>query len=214
MPTPKKGYYLADGTRVPGVTTVIGRFKEAGGLMHWAWELGKAGKDYREERDNAAFAGTLAHDAVEAWVHNEPVLFEGDPAICAKAQKAFEAFVEWARQSQLKVTHTEVQLISEKHKFGGTLDAILIGNRRAMGDWKTSNRIYGEYLIQLAAYGKLWEEHHPDEPIDGGFHLLRFDKEYPDFHHHYWGELDSAWKAFLHLRELYEIDKELKKRAA
>jgi len=214
MPTPRAGYFLSDGTRVPSVTTVLSRFKEASGLMHWAWALGKEGKDYREERDKAADAGTLAHAAVEAWIKDEPYAFAGDPDVCKKASKAFDAFMEWATQSHLKVTHTEVGLVSEKYKFGGTLDAILIGNRRAMGDWKSSNRIYPEYLVQVAAYGKLWEEHHPEEPIDGGFHLLRFDKEFGDFHHHYWGELDRAWEAFLHLRDLYEIDKELKRRAA
>src|SRR5262249_45928265 len=113
-----------------------------------------------------------------------------------------------------RVTHAEVGLVSEKHKFGGTLDAILLGNRRAMGDWKSSNKIYPEYMIQIAAYGKLWEENHPDQPIDGGYHLLRFDKEVGDFNHHFWRQLDRAWEAFLHLRELYEIDIELKKRAA
>lgn len=214
MPTAKNGYYLADGkTRVPSVTTVIGRFKESGGLIHWAWWLGKEGKDYRQERDNAAEAGTLAHAAVEAWIHGANFSFSGDPEICKRAQMAFDAFLEWADQTKLRVTHTEMPLVSEKYRFGGTFDAILLGNKRAMGDWKSSNGIYGEYLIQVAAYGKLWEEHFPNEPIDGGFHLLRFDKKHGDFTHKWWGELDRAWDAFLHLRELYEIDKELKQRA-
>lgn len=215
MPTPKAGYYLADGkTRIPGVTTVIGRFKESGGLVHWAWKLGTEGKDYREVRDSAADSGTMTHAAVEAWRHKQPFKFEGAEEVCNKAKKAYEAFLEWASQSNLTVTDTELRLVSEKHKFGGTLDAILLGDRRAIGDWKASNRIYPEYLIQIAAYGRLYEENFPDQKIDGGFHLLRFDKEFGDFHHHYWSELDSAWKAFLHLRALYDIDKELKQRAA
>jgi hypothetical protein len=214
MGTLKSGYYLADGkTKVPSVTTVLSRFKESGGLIHWAWDMGRQGKDYREERDNAAFAGTMAHDAVEAWVKGQPFTFSDDE-IGKKARTAFDAFMEWAKQTHLHVTHTEIPLVSEKYKFGGTFDAILVNDKRAMGDWKTSGRVYGEYLVQLAAYGKLWEENRPDEPITGGFHLLRFDKEYGDFHAHWWGELDRAWEAFLHLRDLYEIDKELKKRAA
>lgn len=36
MPTPTKGYYNAKGQRVPGVTTVLGRFKDSGALIHWA----------------------------------------------------------------------------------------------------------------------------------------------------------------------------------
>jgi len=213
MATLKGGYHTADGKRVPSVTTILGRFKDAGPLMHWAWECGRDGKDYRAERDKAATAGTMAHEAVEAWIHDQPFAFEGEEDICLKAKTAFDAFLEWADQTQLKVTHTEIPLVSEKHRFGGTFDAILVKGKRAMGDWKTSNGIYPEYLMQVAAYGKLWEEAHPDEPIEGGFHLLRFDKNYGDFHAHWWGELDTAWKAFVLLRELYEYDKELKQRA-
>lgn len=213
MGTQRGGYFLKDGTRVPSVTTIIGRFKDAGALMNWAWRMGKEGKDYREERDKAADAGTMAHEAVEAWIKGDNYAFSGDEEVCKRARTAFDAFLEWADQTQLKVTHTEVPLISEQHRFGGTFDAILVRGRRAMGDWKSSNGVYPDYLIQVAAYGQLWREAHPDEPIDGGYHLLRFDKTYGDFKHHWWGELDAAWRAFLHLRELYDIEKELKARA-
>lgn len=214
MPSPRKGYYLKDETRVPSVTTIIGRFKESGGLIHWAWDLGKKGLDYREVRDQAADAGTMAHAAVEAHIHGQPFSFEGDAEVCDKAKRAFGAFIEWAEQTQLRVTQTELPLVSELHRFGGTFDAILVRNGRAIGDWKTSNKCYPEYLVQVAAYGKLWEENFPEEPITAGYHLLRFDKNYGDFHAHWWGELDRAWDAFLRLRDLYEIDKELKQRVA
>src|SRR3990172_5098664 len=104
MATAKGGYHTKDDSRVPGVTTVLGRFKEAGGLIHWAWQLGKEGKDYREVRDKAADAGTLAHSAVEAWIHKQDFTFAGEPEVVAKAQKSFGAFLEWADQTQLKVT--------------------------------------------------------------------------------------------------------------
>lgn len=212
--TPKQGYFLKDGTKVPSVTTILGARKDCGGLIHWAWNLGKQGVDYRDVRDAAAKAGTLAHDMVEAYVHGEtiPSFDEVDPVEVEKAEKAFEAFKEWADQTQLVITHSEIQLVSETYKYGGTPDAILVKGKRALGDWKTSNAVYPEYLMQLAAYGKLWEENFPDEPITGGFHLIRFDKEYGDFHHRYWSELDAAWRGFLILREMYDIDRELKAR--
>jgi hypothetical protein len=213
MPTQSKGYFLRDGTRVPSVTTILGRFKDSGGLIHWAWNIGREGKDYREERDKAADAGTLAHAAVAAWAHQQPFTWTGDPEIVQKAKIAFAAFEQWAQQTRLRVTHAELPLVSETFYYGGTFDALLVGNKRAMGDWKSSNAIYPEYLIQVAAYGHLWAENVPDEPLDGGYHLLRFDKSHGDFHQHWWGELESAWRAFLLLRELYEIDKELKARA-
>lgn len=205
-------YKLASGERVPGVTTVIGRFKEAGGLIHWAWQLGMDGKDYREERDQAADAGTLAHQAVEAWIHQKVPSFEGTEEVVKRAKMAYGSFIEWAGSTQLSVTHSEVSLLSEKHRFGGTLDAILVRGTRAIGDWKTSNALYPEYLIQIAAYGKLWEENFPQDPITGGYHLLRFDKTHGDFTHKWWGELETAWQAFLRLRDLYDFDKKLKQR--
>lgn len=206
-------YKLKDGTRVPSVTTVLGRFKDAGPLMWWAWQCGKDGKDFREERDRAAEAGTLAHAAVEAWVKRRDFAFTGDPFVVEKAQKAFGAFLEWADQTKLKVDRTELPLVSEKYAYGGTFDAILLGAKRAMGDWKSSNGIYGEYLAQLAAYGQLWKENFPEEPIEGGFHLLRFDKTHGDFTHKWWAELEAGWNYFIRLREAYEYDKELRARA-
>lgn len=213
MPTQSNGYFLDDGTRVPSVTTVLGRFKDAGGLIHWAWNLGKEGKDYRDVRDEAATAGTIAHAAVESWVKGKPFTWDLESSAGQRAHKAYEAFLEWADQTHLTVDRTELPLVSHKFRFGGTFDALLVNGKRAMGDWKTSGRIYGEYLAQIAAYGILWDENFPDQPIDGGFHLLRFDKEYGDFHAHWWAELNAGKRFFVHLRRAYEEDRELKARA-
>ena len=214
MPTPKSGYFLKDGTKVPSVTTIIGPYGDPGGLMHWAWALGKEGKDYRQARDKAADIGTIAHAAIEAHCKGEPFEFVGEPDVVDKARKAFENFKTWFDGSNLIATHTEVGLVSEKYRFGGTLDAILFGKKRTLGDWKSSNKTGPKMLMQVAAYGKLWAEHHPNEPLDGGYDLLRVDKKNGDFKHMHWDELDRAWDAFLHLRALYDINKELKARAA
>lgn len=213
MPTQKGGYYLSDGTRVPSVTTILGRFKDSAPLMYWAWDQGMKGLDYRATRDEAANAGTMAHAAVEAWIRNKPFVFDGGLEVVEKSKRSFGAFLEWSQQMRLRVTHTELPLISERYRFGGTFDAIVVGNNRAMADWKCSNGVYSEYLCQVAAYGILWEENFPDQPITGGFHLVRFDRTYGDFKHHWWGELDAARRAFLLLRELYDLNHELKLRA-
>lgn len=213
MARPPK-YLLKDGvTAVPGVTTILGRFKDSGGLIYWAWQQGKDGKDFRETKDRAAEAGTLAHSAVEAHIRGAEFVWPPDSDVTTKARTAFGAFLEWAEQTQLKVTHTEVSLVSERYKFGGTLDAMLIKGKRSLGDWKSSAQIYSDMLCQLAAYGILWEEHYPDMPIEAGYHLLRFDKEYGDFHAHWWSELETAKKAFLLMVELFSYDKELRARA-
>lgn len=211
MGRPSHGYYI-DGKRIPGCTTIAKQCQDPGGLIHWSWQCGIEGKDYRELRDNAANAGTMAHDAVEAHIRGWDWDWDGPKETVQRAQKAFGAFLEWAEHSNLKPTETEVSLVSKEHRFGGTLDAMLIGGKLSLGDWKSSNRIYPEYLIQLAGYAILWEENRPDEPIEGGFHLIRFDKEYGDFAHYWWSEIDTAKRMFLMQREIYEGKKELKRR--
>ena len=53
-------YKLADGSRVPSVTTALGILNKPK-LLNWAWKCGVDGLDYRAVRDNAADIGTLAH---------------------------------------------------------------------------------------------------------------------------------------------------------
>jgi len=112
----------------------------------------------------------------------------------------------------MEIVEQETPLVSEKYQFGGTLDAIMVNGELALGDWKTSNAVYPDHIIQLAAYWKLWEENNPDRPITGGFHLCRFAKEHADFAHHFWADLTDAWEQFKLFRVAYDIDKKLKKR--
>lgn len=215
MARPYKGYAI-DGEKVPGVTTILSRFKESGALMYWAWKQGTEGKDFRETKQAAADAGTLAHDMVEHDIYGQPFDTTGYPVeTIKKAEGAFHAYLEWKAQTNLTIAEAEVPLLSRVHRFGGTLDAILVQGKLALGDWKTSNGLYADYLLQLAAYQLLWEENFPDRPIQGGFHLLRFSKaESADdpvsFSHHYWSQLDVAKEQFLHLLAAYKLDKRIK----
>jgi len=225
MAHPKKGYWI-DGKRVPSVTTITGKFKESGGLIHWAHNLGMQGIDYRDVRDNAASSGTMAHSLVENHIRGMPTELDGNTEVERNALAAFDAYLSWERQTKLEITHQEVQLICPEYKFGGALDALgIIDGKRPLLDWKSSNAIYADYLIQIAAYGHLVEHGFICEggkatdrklgiKIDGGFHLCRFSKEHGDFSHHYFPNLDDGWQAFKLERELYEVMKQLKKRAS
>jgi hypothetical protein len=220
MPHPKKGYFVG-GQKVPGVTTIIGRFKDSGGLLFWAFEQGKAAERGEinalyDKRDEAAEAGTLAHSLVEANIHGDPIpdLSAYPAEITAQAKQGYENYLRWQDDNKIEIVKQEMELVSAVHLFGGCPDAIGKDSRGALCilDWKTSNGVYQDYLIQIAAYNQLWLENNPNEPLTGGFHLLRFSKEHADFAHHYWSELDDAWRQFVLFREAYEIDKRLKKR--
>jgi hypothetical protein len=217
-----QSYKTADGKRVPGVTTIVGRFKDSGGLIHWAWQQGIDGKNYRETRDNAADAGGIAHDMIEADILGKPTpeFPQANPEHIVLASKALEAFCTWRDQVKLEILETEVPLISEAFRFGGTFDALaLVAGKVVLLDWKTSNGVYGDYIAQVAAYRQLLRERalrEPSAPVPEGAQLLRFGKEFGDFHAHYYPSevLDKGWRFFELGREMYDIDAIIKKVAA
>jgi hypothetical protein len=220
MPRPKNGYQV-NGEKVPGVTTIIGRFKDSGGLLHWAFEQGKAAQrgeinSLYDKRDEAAESGTLAHSLVEAHIRKLPLpdLSSYSEEITQKTLQGYNNYIRWQEDNRIEVIVQETLLVSPLYRFGGCPDAIGQDSqgRLCILDWKTSNGVYQDYLIQIAAYNQLWIENNPKLPLDGGFHLLRFSKEHADFAHHFWTELDDAWEQFKLFRQAYDLDKKLKKR--
>jgi len=227
MGRPSQGYYNKAGDKLPGTTTIIGRFKDSGGLIQWAYKSGRehermvnqgkeAPKHLYDVVDKAAESGTIAHDMIESFILGKPQPVVTAPAdVLEKASNAFRQFCEWQEQTRIEIVATERAYVSELHQFGGTVDAIGkdMKGRIVLLDWKTSNAVYQDMLIQLAAYALLLEERAP-EWTPNGFHLLRVAKESADFAHHFYGELEDAKKAFLLMRDLYRLDAGLKKRAA
>ena len=213
MARPAGGYHsTVDGKRLPGTSTVAKLISDPSGLYWWHWNEGHEGREFRAALETARAAGTLVHEAAESWKHGQPYTWTGPADVVAKAKRGYAAFLEWTQQTRLKIEQTEVSLVSETHRFGGTFDCILIGERRVMCDFKTSAAVYPEHLLQVAAYGKLWEEHHPDQPITGGFYILRFSKEYGDFAANWYADLEDAWRSFLLCRQLYDLKGALGKR--
>lgn len=203
------------GNKVPSVTTIIGRFKDSGGLLYWANQCGLKGQTLEQARSPAATAGTIAHELVEAYLRDEPepTYPKEDKDVVEKAHAAFQTFQKWQKQSSLEFRYIEVPLVSEAHRFGGRLDAIgVVGNELVLCDFKTSNSVYADYTLQLGAYKLLWEESYPEHPLVGGFHLLRFAKEEGDFSHHHFPKLDKEAAVFLSMRKLFDEVKEIEKR--
>jgi hypothetical protein len=235
MPTPKAGYWNTDVSppkRLVSVTTAMWSLHPDGieGLMGWQRKillgllhggpkqikLGVAAQEPDDVKNLAGKIGTLAHLAIEKHVNGEATsgLFVAEPPeISHPAHNAFTAFLKWQKSSNFQITHTELALVSKKHNYGGTLDAPGIFNgKRALADWKTSNRYDIKMLMQVAAYKELWNENYPDDPIgEGGIHVLRFNKAQTAFTHAFYDNLDKAFKHFLSLLELYDGFKELKK---
>ena len=76
------------GNRLPSVTTIIGRFKESGGLLYWANQQGLEGKTLGQARAEVTTPGTLAHKAVEDHINGRPeTALSGADEVTQKARK-------------------------------------------------------------------------------------------------------------------------------
>ena len=220
---PTQPYYLPNGDRVPGVTTILGKFTDPGALMYWSYKIGRtherqlietgnAPTTFKGVSDSAAQVGTIAHAAVEAYIKGGSgvdVIKESDldTGQRALAETAYQSYLTWEKQTRIEIIEQELFLVSEEHRYGGTPDAIgMVTGNLCVLDWKTSNGVYDNHICQLAAYVKLYEEVN-NKKIEGGGHICRFGKQRGDFAHHFYPRemLDSYWEVFSNLRRCYEI---------
>lgn len=211
---PTSPYYLADGTRVPGVTTVI---KNLGwgtdALLGWARKEALAGRNHRDTMEKAADVGTLAHSLVEANLRSSVVDLSPYPEeVKDPALTAYRAWLDWRAVTHLKVLTLETPLVSEELRCGGTIDFVgetILG--LTLIDWKTSSGIYGSHRIQVAAYTAIWNE--VRGLSDGAVRnacIVRFSKngtlETVTLTE---GELNAGLRAFRALRELHDVKRTL-----
>ena len=204
-------YKNKDGDRVPSVTTILNQWgANKQPLMKWAWKQGEAGVSLHEKTD--ADIGTLAHLLIEAEIKGTKINLDDFPMdIIQPAKQCYNNFIEWKSRNKLKPIETEISLVSEKYKFGGTIDCVaIISHALSIADWKSGKEVYEDNIVQLAAYEQLWNENFPDTKIKG-FHIIRTGKEIAMFSHNYYAEFPKAFDAFLHLRNLYDLHKEIKK---
>ena len=204
----------------PGTTTVVNRWKDPGGLYYYNWDQGRQGKDFNEALHKAGKSGNCTHEMVECDIRGKVFDRSGyEEENLVQADHAYQAYLAWKDQTNLKVIKPELKLISKKYRFGGTIDAMLIQDKLCLGDWKTSGSIWPEMLIQVAGgYSLLWEENYPKEKLNGGMQIIRFSKpDHPDdpisFSHHFWGPeiFPIAQRQFILFREAFDLDKRLKK---
>lgn len=220
---PAKRYLVADGTRVPSVTSILGHVDaDPGGLLYWANQAGLDGLTLEEARSQPLGVGSIVHAAIEAELKGEKLSLEDvDPEMRKQIDLSISAWELWRQMTvssndelAKQVLASEVPYVSERYRFGGTLDAVLmVSGRRCLLDFKTANRFYPKDLAQVAAYGILWNEIHPQDPIEQ-YSLLRISKEDGSFSWHHREaamSMDAPRSAFLIARELYELAKTLKR---
>jgi len=157
-------YHLQDGTQVPGGSTISKLGDSVDGLIYWAWDLGKQGKDYRKVSQEACDVGTLAHFMIEAYLNAFVCdLSDYEQDLIDKALVSYNKFVDWWEEQKLRKVYTEIQLVNEACKYGGTIDLIAERDNGefVLIDFKTSKKISDSYWRQCAGYAQLFNCNNP-----------------------------------------------------
>jgi len=205
-------YKNRDGKRVPSVTTVINQWGiKTQPLVYWAWKQGEAGIPLYEKQE--ADVGTLAHSMIDADIKGKDLeLGDFGIEIIEQAKVCYSNWERWKEAHKFEPFESEISLISEEHQFGGTIDNVSwIDGKLSIADIKTGKDVYEDHILQIIAYEKLWNENFPDHPIEGGYHIVRLGKEIASFDYRVYWEFPHAWDAFLMLRQLYDMAKQIKK---
>lgn len=154
-----KKYTLKDGSFAIGTTTVLGILNKPA-LVPWANKLGLNGIEYRRYLDELADIGTLAHYLVECDVKGkrpeDEVLKDYTQNHLDAAGICFKKFIDWKLEVDFKPLKSELGFVSEKYRYGGTLDlyGLRLG-KKTLIDFKTGSGIYPEAFTQVASYHNL-----------------------------------------------------------
>ena len=213
MPNPAEVhtiYRKANGDRVPSVTTYLGVLGKPA-LIHWAWELGVQGLDYRKVRDQAGDTGTLVHYLILCQLKKEePDLSYYTPQDLASAASPMNKFNEWLKGKTILPILLETPMVSETYGFGGTPDFYGgVDDVCTLLDFKTGKEVYQESFYQVAAYKELIIENGycPD-----AVKIIRIGKsESEGFEERATGSLENHWKVFLACQQIYELNRLIKR---
>ena len=203
-------YKLPDGTKIPGVTTVLGILNKPA-LVKWANNLGLQGIDSSKYRDEMADIGTLAHQMILDY-------FKGDKTDTSEysssqielAENCLLSFWEWEKGHKIEVILAEAKLVSQEYRFGGTIDCFCkLDGQPTLLDFKTGKAIYPEMFCQLAAYEQLLAE--AGQLIEVT-RILRIGRDADEgFEERTIGKLDKQWQVFVNCLSIYNLQKDIRR---
>ena len=211
-------YRLADGSLVPGVTTVLSVLAKPA-LVPWANRLGLDGIDVAKHVDELAQAGTLTHAMVLADLTDGELDTDGyTKHEIELAENAFLSYLEWKKGHVLEPFAVETPMVSETWEYGGTPDFFGLLDGKASGlDFKTSKDIYPEHLHQVAAYWMLIETstlplretNRLPGPVEAGGVIQVGRTEDEGFGTKFMAGPGLHWDIFRYALEIYRLQRQL-----
>lgn len=225
-----RGHHYVDGngTRVPGVTTILSGGLPKAALINWAgkataeyaidhWDdlaqlspakrLEKLQKARYAEKDAAAKRGTEVHNLAEKLVHGTEIEVPDELA------GHVEAYVRFLDAFAVEPVHVEFSIASYRHGYAGTGDLIAwfptLG-QTLLCDIKTNKSgIFGETALQLAAYRHadvlVDDEGERDMPIVDGCAAIHVRADGADLIPVTANE--QQFRQFLYVQQVHEFDR-------
>lgn len=161
-----------------------------------------AKKAHRNVATKAASIGTLAHQACETFAKTGKI----KRPVNEQAERAFDEFLKWFQEHNVKVHSSESKVYSRKHKYAGTSDLFCeVDGEWCVVDIKTSAAIYDDYIMQLAAYAFAKNEEIVGNNYNAGW-VVRIPKDGAGFETRKADatELVNAYTAFLGLLQYHK----------
>lgn len=205
-------FYTNDGVNYyPSVTTVLEAFPASWALVQWKKSVGFNADIILEK---AAAEGSNIHDAVERYLRGELITYH---QYNITEWQCILRFVEfWTTVAPVLVA-SEIMIVSVNYRIGGTIDIVcMINGERWIIDVKSSNSMHDTMEYQIAAYAMMWNDQHPNAPIQRcGILHLKADTRGPDKTgkriqgkgwklHEYPRHYTDAWRIFEHLRVVWD----------
>lgn len=183
---PEKGhqrYVLKDGTEVKGASTIAKVDDEMGNrLAAWANKLGRQNINSSKYKDATADAGNAAHFMIQCHFQRKiPDFRKISQEAVDIGSDIFNRFMNWWVDNDLKWIASELELVSELYRYGGTTDLVASDHKDRIWlmDVKTSKGIYFNQKTQLAGLGQLWNENCKTDAVQRPHaHSLN----YPEYH--------------------------------
>jgi hypothetical protein len=156
---------LADGTKLPSVTTLLkfsNKFDNSS-LNAWKKRVGK--EEAAKVSNQAKRRGSAIHNLAEKYLNNEEAYAKGAMPFNLAAFRKLQKVLD---ENVICVYGIEFPLFSKKYKTAGRADLVAFWGKEPHGeisivDFKTSKRPKKEediqnYFVQAATYAALFEE--------------------------------------------------------
>lgn len=178
---------------------------------------------HKERLTDAGEVGTAAHNWIEQWIKCDLAGTDFSWILLAKdnleerAQNCCNAALQFCKNHNIRWIQTERKVYSRSNRYAGTMDGLAradscndptccleqFKDRLTLIDWKSSNGLWIEFLLQVpGAYKRAFEEE-TGQAIEDVF-IIRLGKEDGAFQTwHVDAELAAkSWDAFLKALEL------------